>query len=447
MTVKAEQLVPPDPKLRVYDFPSFEIPADESIAQVVPETADNRRRFAKAATMIELQHELSRRGDLGGAKMVQELIEAHESHMLNEIKAFRQDHTDGLKEISATIVKLPQLAVIENKVRELLKELRDAGIVDINSVAKEVSREFNHSYGLSQLCDTLRKAYDGDGQVTKAVQNIEKLLDNTVSLQKTTKDLPGDEEIAKAVADREKERFDQLREQLLELKAIIKQIQERTIRKAEKVQQIIEREQEFEKEAIAFLCEEYNGRFKVIDTRQESGALDRKTGDVILENQVYEYKIAIDWKKTNPTNPQVMPLSKAQEVAENSIRNRKTDAGIVCLQLPEQLPPEANGIYLADHKTVITHFKLLPLSIELLEAFIRLESKAKTERSVEIQRVEEVVKRLRRGNTSLETSIRSLRRAQGALEKTVSRLVNYEQQISNEAIMELEMITRAKASS
>ena len=432
---------------RNFDFPGFTISADESIAQVVPERKENRRLFAKAATMIELQHILSRRGDLGGAEMVQRLMEAHEGVVLNEIRAFKQDYADELKDICKIIEKLPQLAVIESKVRDLLKELRETGIVDINTMAKEVTKELNSSYGLNQLCETLRKAYQGDGQVTKVIQSIEKILEKTGDLEKITGELPDDEKIAKAVADREKERFDQLKEQLIDLGEIIKQIQERTIRKAEKVQQIIEREQEFEREAIAFLREEYNGRFKIVDVREKSGALGRKTGDVILVNQAYGYKIAIDWKKTNPVNPRKMSLSKAQEVAENAMRNRRTDATIVCMQFPEQLPQEANGIYLVDHKTVITHFSFLTLTIELLEAFIKLEEKAKTERSLEVQRVEEVVERLRQGNDSLEKTIRSLEKARGALDNSISRLVNYQEQIANRAIKELEMVTRAVATS
>lgn len=432
---------------RSFCFPDFTIWVDESLAQVVPEKKENRRRFAKAATMIELQHSLSRRGDLEGARMVQEVIEAHEDTVLNEIRAFKQDYINELKEISTTIEKLPQLVVIESKVRDLMKELREAGIVDVNTIAKEVTKEFNSRYGLNQLCETLRKAYQADGQVTKAIQNIEKILDKTGDLEKITEELPDDEKIAKAVADREKERFDQVKQQLIELKEIVKQIHEKTIRKAEKVQQIIEREQEFEREAIGFLREEYNGRFKIIDVREKSGALGRKTGDVILVNQVYSYKITIDWKKTNPMNPQRMPLSEAQEVAENAIGNRKTDAAIVCMQFPEQLPPEANGIYLVDHKTIITHFKFLMLSVELLEAFIKLEEKAKAERSIEIQRVEEVIKRLRQGNDSLEKTIRSLGKARGALDKSISRLVNYQEQIANRATKELEIITRAVAPS
>lgn len=448
MSTQTDQIVPPERTLRrKFNFPGFTISVDESIAQVVPEKEENRRQFAKAATMIELLHISSRRGDLEGARIMQRMIEAHEHTVLKEIKAFKKDYSNELKGISKTIEKLPQLAVIESKVRDLLKELKEAGIVDINTIAKEVSKEFNSKYGLNELCETLRKAYRGDGQVTKAIQNIEKILDKTEDLEKIAEELPDDEKIAKAVADRERERFDQLREQLIDLKEIIGQIQERTIRKAEKVQQIIEREQEFEREAIAFLRSEYNGRFRIMDVRKKSGGLGRKTGDVILINQTYGYKIAIDWKKTNHMKPQRMSLSEVQEVAENAIVNRKTDAAVVCMQFPEQLPPEANGIYLVDHKTIITHFRFLMLSIELLEAFVKLEKKAKTERSIEIQRVEEVIERLKKGNDPLEKTIRSLGKARGALEKSISRLTNYQEQIANRAIKELEIVTRTVAPS
>lgn len=426
-------------KKRKFEFPSFIITGDPSLAEVVPEKIENRRKFAECATMLELQHMLSRRSDLAGAVMVQRLIESHEQEVLKAIGGLQEGLGEGFKEVREAISSLPGLTEVAKKVEETLRRLKDEGIVDSESLATQLRKELNDVYGLNDLCGTLKKAYGGDGRVSKAIQNIEELLNDIDEIQKAIKEQPTDDKIATAVANREKERFDEIKKQLNELGDTLKEIRGERIRKREKIRAIIETgEQEFEKEAGAFLLEEFNPRYKIIDVRNKEGAISRKTGDHILErNGAHNYKIVIDWKKTNPEKPRIITLQDAIQIAEDAKQNRKADASIICTHLAEQLPPEANGLYLFDNRTVLTHFGLLKLAVVLLETLIEVEEQKQVERDMDIQYVEEIIIRLKQGNSDLETTVRSLKMAESCLRQSIGRLIDYQQQVAQRAIKEL----------
>ncbi|MHA1632075.1 MAG: hypothetical protein ACTSXC_04610, partial [Candidatus Freyarchaeota archaeon] len=207
-----------------FEFPSFIITGESSLAEVVPERMENRREFAKCATMLELQHMLSRRSDLAGAVMVQRLIENHEQEVLKAIGGLQEGLGEGFKEVREAVSSLPELTEVEKKVEETLRRFKDEGIVDSESLATKLRKELNDVYGLSDLCSTLKKAYGGDGRVSKAIQNIEGLLNDIDEIQNAIKEQPTEDKIATAVANREKERFDEIKKQLNELGDTLKEI-------------------------------------------------------------------------------------------------------------------------------------------------------------------------------------------------------------------------------
>lgn len=430
--------------MQKFEFPGFIITGDPALAEVVPEKLENRQAFAKCATMLELQHMLSRRSDLAGAIMVQRLIESHEQEMMKAFERLQKGLDNELKEIREAISSLPELTEVKEKVEETLRRLKDEGLVDSESLAIHLRKELNDIYGLNNLCDTLRKAYGGDGRVTKTIQNIEKLLNDIDEIQSAIKEQPTEEKIAAAVADREKERFDLINEQLNKLEEILNGLHAERIRRMEKVRAIIEAgEQEFEKMAHVFLHEEFNPHYKIIDVRNKQGAIGRKTGDHLLErNGAHNYKIVIDWKKTNPENPRIITLEEAIKIAEEAKRNRKAEASIICTHLAQQLPPEVNGIYLFDHRTVLTHFGLLKLAVVLLETLIEVEEQKQVKSNVEIQRVEEIIIRLEHGNADLERTIRSLRMAESCLRQSINRLMDYQQQVAQRTIKDLRTVIK-----
>lgn len=426
------------------EFPGFVITGDPSLLEVTPKKMENRREFAKCATMLELQHMLSRRSDLAGAVMVQKLIEGHEENVLKAMSGVQEDLKDEISEVRKVVDDLPLLTEIENIVGEKLRHLKEEGIIDLELLAEEIRKELNDAYGLNDLCDTLRRAYSGDGQVTMAIQNIRKLLDDVGEIRNIIKAMPTGKEIAEAVASREKEKFDQIKEHLNKLEDALSKIRSERIRKMEKIKAVIEAgEQEFEKMAGEFLHEEFNPRYKIVDVRDKVGALGRKTGDHILErNGTHNYKVVIDWKKTNPEESRIVSMEEAQQIAENSGRNRKADASIICTQLAEQLPPETNGIYFFSYRTILTHFRFLRLAVELVEIFIELDKQKMQNNNIDIQRVEEVINRLREGNSTLERTIRSLKQAKGSLTNSISRLINYQHQVAENAIQELKIMIK-----
>lgn len=423
------------------EFPDFIIEVEPSLAAVAPKTMECRREFAKCSTILELQHMLSRRDDLAGAVMIERLISNHEENVFKAIDLLQEGLKDKFKEIKDSLNKLPEPSEIEIMVGEKLRQLREEGVVDLAKLASELRKELNDKFGLSDLCETLKNAYRGDGRVTKAIQSIEKLVEDATDIRKAIEEKPLESEIAEAVSKREKERFDEVKEKLNEVEKIIQEIHIETIRKREKVKAIIEAGgQEFEKEAMIFIHEEYNPHYTIIDVRRKEGALGRKTGDVTLtRNGTSNYKITIDWKKANPSKPQIISLSEAQEVAENAAKNREAEASIICTQLAEQLPPEANGIYFFNNNMMLTSFEFLRLAIELAEIFIEYEQK-KQERNIDAENVKRVIRRLKKGNPDMQKTIRSLKKARSFLENSISRLTDYQQHVINNAIRELRIL-------
>lgn len=371
--------------------------------------------------------------------MVQRLIEGHEQQVLNAIRGFERGLDDKLKMVLEAVKELPSLAEIKGEVDETLRRLKEDGIVDSESLATYVRKELNDKYGLSDLCDMLKRAYSGDGQVMKAIKEIDVLLNEVNEIKNIIEKKPTDEEIAKAVADREKEHFGNIKDQLYKLEGALNDIRKERIRKMEKMRAIIEAgEQEFESIADSFLHEEFNPRYEILDVRNKVGAIGGKTGDHILErNGIHSYKITIDWKKTNPDKPQTISLEEARKVAVDALKNRKAKGSIVCAQLPEQLPPEAKGFYLFNTRMILTHFVFLRQAVELMGIVIELEEQNEQQRDVNVRKVQEAIKRLEQGNSNLEKTIRSLRLIEGCAHESISRLIDYQQEVADRTIEDL----------